>query len=290
MAAPAMKFGERMAWRTTWRMTWRATWIVRWLAITVVLTALCWGALSSYAALDRPITTVKIEGMTNAAQRAEVQSIVDAHLGRGVLSTDVHAIGEGLRRLEWTRQVSVRRIWPDRIVVELSRATPIARWNRDRLLGEDGRTYPLDAQHVELAARSGGEMPALFGPEAESREVLERYQVLRDTAAVAGLAVTSAGVDAQGEWSMVLDNRIPVQLGSTDMLVRARRVIDLYTRHLAAVGDTVASVDSRYSNGVAVAWRPKPQALQPGETPVAQPLVQPAANLVATVLAVTQPN
>ena len=252
--------------------------VFRWLAALLVLTTLGWGALNAYAALDRPITTVKIEGMTNAAQRAQVQAIVDAHVGRGVLSTDVHAIGEGLRQLEWTRRVSVRRIWPDRIVVELSRATPIARWNDDRLLGEDGRTYPLGGlalanalsgaspaggsatgvvgQHSETAARGVDEMPALFGAEDQSREVLERYQVLRDTAAVAGLTVTRAGVDAQGEWSMVLDNSITVQLGSSDMLVRARRVIDLYTRHLAAVRDTVVAVDARYSNGVAVAWRP----------------------------------
>ena len=61
--------------------------VLRWVAAIAVLTTLCWGAVNGYAALDRPITTVSIEGMTNAAQRAEVQAIVDAHVGRGVLST-----------------------------------------------------------------------------------------------------------------------------------------------------------------------------------------------------------
>lgn len=257
--------------------------LVRWLATILVLTVLGWGALSGYAALDRPVTTVRIQGPTSAAQRAEVQAIVDTQLGRGVLSTDVHAIGEGLRKLEWTRAVSVRRVWPDRIVVELGRAIPIARWNDDRLLGEDGRSYPanaqlgsantpIDAQRTApdranalpdegspgAAVVGAGEMPALFGPESAAREVLERYQVLRDTAASAGLSVTRAGVDAQGEWSMVLDGRITVLLGSTDMLVRTRRVIELYARHLARVGAQVAQIDARYANGVAVGWRHAP--------------------------------
>lgn len=248
--------------------------VLRWMAAIAVLTTLCWGAVNGYAALDRPITTVSIEGMTNAAQRAEVQAIVDAHVGRGVLSTDVHAIGEGLRKLQWTRRVSVRRIWPDRIVVELSRATPIARWNAGRLLGEDGRSYPLVGlpRDPGIELRGVDEMPALFGPESASRDVLERYQVLRDIAAAAGLTVTGAGVNAQGEWSMVFDGRVTVLLGNTEMLVRAQRVIDLYKRHLAAVRDTVLSVDSRYANGVAVAWRPPPTPTPtPGLAPASAP-------------------
>ena len=228
--------------------------LVRWCAAGLVLTVLSWGAFSGYAALDRPVTTVRIQGPTDAAQRAQVQAIVDAQLGRGVLSTDLHAIGEGLRKLEWTRDVSVRRVWPDRIVVELGRALPIARWNDNELLGEDGRSYANPDSNTGVA-KVGSEVPALFGPQELSREVLERYQVLRDTAAAAGLTVTRAGVDAKGEWSMLLDGRIPVMLGNADMLVRARRVVDLYTRHLSRASAQVAQMDARYANGVAVAWR-----------------------------------
>lgn len=235
---------------------------VRWCAAGLVLTVLFWGAFSGYAALDRPVTTVRIQGPTNAAQRAQVQAIVDAHLGRGVLSTDLHAIGAGLRKLEWTRDVNVRRVWPDRIVVELGRAMAIARWNDNQLLGEDGRSYSSPeagsgpaADASASGATIGSDVPALFGPQELSREVLERYQVLRDTAAAAGLTVTRAGVDAKGEWSMLLDGRIPVMLGNADMLVRARRVVDLYTRHLSRASAQVAQMDARYANGVAVAWR-----------------------------------
>ncbi len=222
--------------------------VLRWLVGASVLGGLIAGGFYAYAALDKPVTRVRIDATVGPAERAQVEKVVDANLGGGVLSADVHAIADGLRALGWTRDVSVRRVWPDAIEVTLTHAVPIARWNRNWLLGDDGRAYPFIGQAVAPG------LPSLFGQHREAAEVVSHYRVLRAIFEPAGLLVTRAGQDEKGNWSIALDDRIEVLLGNRDVLERAQRVVDLYRRHLAAERDRIRRVDARYANGVAVAW------------------------------------
>lgn len=221
---------------------------VRWFVGLGVLVSLAAGGYYAYAALDQPVTRVRIDGAVDPAERAQVEKIVNTNLEGGVLSADVHAIADGLRALGWTRDVSVRRVWPDCIEVSLTHSVPIARWNRTRLLGDDGRSYAYVGQQV------APNLPNLYGPTREALEVVRHYRVLRAIFEPAGLLVTRTGQDEKGNWSMELDGKIDVLLGNRDVLDRAQRVVDLYRRHLEAERDRIERVDARYANGVAVAW------------------------------------
>ena len=225
------------------------------------IAAIVWGGTYSYAALDHPVTRVFIDGEVDPAERAQVEAVVNRSLKGGVLSVDAQAIVEGLQALGWTRSVSVRRVWPDRIEVALAHSVPIARWNSNGLLGDDGRAFPYVGQRIPA------DLPNLFGPRGSAAEVVRHYGVLREIFGPAGLLVTRTGQDEKGNWSMVLDGQIAVLLGNRDVLDRARRVVDLYARHLAAERDRIARVDARYANGVAVAWHaPGGEATAPGES------------------------
>lgn len=229
----------------------------RWLSGTVAL-LLVFGAVAgawyAYAELDRPVTKVVIEGHVDRAERIQIEQVVGPHIASGVLSADVAAIRDGLEALGWTREVRVRRVWPDKIAVALDHSTPIAYWNKGQLLGDDGRAYPYVGQNVSAA------LPHLFGGPAYAKEVVSHYGVLRELFGRAGLTVTHAGRDAKGNWWLRLDQRIGVQLGNRDILDRARRVVGLYARHLSAEPERIARIDARYANGVAVAWIATPAA------------------------------
>ncbi len=225
------------------------------------IAAIVWGGTYSYAALDHPVTRVFIDGEVDPAERAQVEAVVNKSLKGGVLSVDAHAIVEGLQALGWTRSVSVRRVWPDRIEVALAHSVPIARWNSNGLLGDDGRAFRYVGQRIQP------DLPNLFGPPDSAVEVVRHYRVLREIFGPAGLLVTRTGQDEKGNWSMVLDGQIEVLLGNSDVLDRARRVVDLYARHLAAERDRIERVDARYANGVAVAWHaPDGTAATPGDS------------------------
>ena len=50
----------------------------------------------------------------------------------------------------WTRQVTVRRHWPDRLEVRLHKVVPVARWGDQSYLAADGEAMELPDEHHDL--------------------------------------------------------------------------------------------------------------------------------------------
>ena len=72
---------------------------------------------AAWSALDRPIQTVVVSGEPTQAERRRVEeSMASAELA-GILSTDLEVIEAKLRQMGWTRDVTVRRHWPDRLEI-----------------------------------------------------------------------------------------------------------------------------------------------------------------------------
>jgi cell division protein FtsQ len=230
---------------------WPPSWLARarTAAGALAVAGLLGGIAVAWHALDRPVAVVRVSGALDPAQRALVEARVAAHAGSGVLSLDLDALAASLREFDWLRSVAVRRVWPDALHVDARPALPVARWNDDRLLGDDGRLHAL----VDAAAAGG--LPRLTGPDALADEVLGTYVVLSEMAARAGLQVRSAGVDARGEWRLEFAGPIALHLGREDVLERAGRAFALYARELAPRRADVARIDARYADGVAVGWR-----------------------------------
>jgi hypothetical protein len=60
------------------------------------------------------------------ASRAAVLRVFDADRGRSLYLLDPEAKRRQLRAVEWVRDASVRRIWPNRVAVEIAEREPVA--------------------------------------------------------------------------------------------------------------------------------------------------------------------
>ena len=67
-------------------------------------------------------------------------------------------------------QASVRRVWPDRLVIQLDEQLPVARWGDSALLNNEGKAFK--PQNIG----SFSELPRLSGPERAKRKVMRQYQ------------------------------------------------------------------------------------------------------------------
>ena len=113
-------------------------------------------ALFAYVwpALDRPIRTVIVAGEPTQAERLGIQtSMSKIELG-GILTTDLDEVERQLRTMGWTRQVMVRRQWPDRLEVRLHKVVPVAKWGDDDYLAANGDPLQLPSEYPNLPALS----------------------------------------------------------------------------------------------------------------------------------------
>lgn len=207
------------------------------------------GLLGAWQMLDRPVAVVSVTGKLDGAQRALVEARVSEHIGGGILSLDLDELLVSLEEFDWLRGVSVRRVWPHELRVDANPVSAIARWNDDRMLGDDGRLHPVSSADTTRG------LPRLTGPDAMADEILGTFVVLSDMATKSELTVVSAGVDARGEWVLDFMGGPTLHLGREDVLERAERALSLYARELKSRRRDVERVDARYADGISVKWR-----------------------------------
>jgi cell division protein FtsQ len=233
-------------------LPWRqwAQWLMPGLAVTLVLALLLAGwKLMDYVG-SVPVSRVAVTGNLRHLDRQLLVARAQPLLaGAGFMTVDLEAIRAALVELPWVADVSIQRRWPDQLVIAVTEQEAIARWGADGLLnrrGEVFRPQPLgDAK----------DLPALFGPDGMSSEVVARYAQMRELLAEQQLALASLGTDERGSWSATLQSGVVLRLGTGDVLKKMRRFLRIYHDELSQQFEKVAYIDLRYGNGLAVGWK-----------------------------------
>lgn len=207
-------------------------------AVPVALVWLCW------VALDRRIETVHVVSELTPEESAAVSAAVHASIDGGILSVDIDKVADTLLALSWPRSVSVRRVWPDRLEVDVTRSTLIARWNGDRYLTSTGA--------VVTSEDPGEALPLLECAMASPREAMEMYGMLHGIAAAETLVLTELRQNRIGEWQIRFTDGMTVNLGADQVINRMHRFIAAWRDSKVTNSGAIAYVDTRYPNGVAI--------------------------------------
>jgi len=222
--------------------------MARLIAVCSVVMLLVTG-IATWRMLDAPIVSVTVRGNLDSAERLQVEEALSSNLHGGLLSVDLVEIRNALKELSWPRHVSVRRVWPEGLVVSLEKALVVAGWGKDYLT-IDGEVVQLAAQQNELVLFNCRHM----SPKA----ALELYQRLQRDVAAVDLKIAQLEENALGEWTLTFSNGINLNIGADELDARVQRFIAVYSSELSDRVDQVASVDARYANGVAVSWHEEP--------------------------------
>lgn len=255
--------------------------IVRRVSAVLALAVLAAAGACGWLALDRQIRVVKVEGQLAEAEAAQIRRSIGQVLEGRLLTMDVAKLRERVLALSWPGDVTVRKAWPDTIVVRVARRTVVARWADVGYLTPGGEIVstpyaPTDVPEFDCV---------LSAP----REAMEIYRYLQGMAAPAGLVIEQVSENEIGEWQLALsqatigraagsmyaapagtqaasgadatpalpdaDARLTVMLGADSLRERMRRFLVAWSRLLGQRAAAVDYVDLRYGNGIAVRWR-----------------------------------
>ena len=149
----------------------------------------------------------------------------------------------------WTRQVTVRRHWPDRLEVRLHKVVPVARWGEQGYLAADGEAMELPDEHHDL--------PVLSASISTPQQTMEVYRLLRLFASRLNLQIVTLSESPQGEWLVSFGDGMRVFLGARDVNARMQRFLRAYGNALRHQGQSVDYADARYTSGIAVRFKPE---------------------------------
>lgn len=197
-----------------------------------------------------PIQSIKIEGELHHISRHNIeQAILPYVLSSGFFSVDVMGVRNRLQTLPWVSMVSVSRIWPNSLVVQISEHVAVAKWDSNYLINATGSIF-----NPEPSSFPSG-LPNLEGPSGQQSFLLQQYKTMNTVLAPIGLQVVNLRLSNRRAWEIQLNNGMVLLLGRVNPLERLQRFVKVY-RQLFGGRDVLAEkVDLRYPSGFAVRWQ-----------------------------------
>jgi cell division protein FtsQ len=195
-----------------------------------------------------PIKEVKIAGIQHV-NHDEVQHILLPLVNKGFFAVSVEHIRETLNQFPWVSDASVRRVWPNQIVIQVSEKLPFALWNNEKLLSTSGQLFTPSRESFPVG------LPEFVGPEGAQLKMMENYSKINKILAPLHFKMTRFEWSPAHVWSLTLNNGIKVNIGHKDILTRVDDFVKVYPKIIGNRASEVNSVDLRYSNGLAVRWK-----------------------------------
>jgi cell division protein FtsQ len=196
-----------------------------------------------------PLRTVKITSKPHHLEKDELQQALAPYVRGGFFTVDVTGIHDAVEALPWVYRATVRRDWPDRLIISFVEQEPVAHWGKDALLNRHGEVFVPRKLPDKLA------LPFLSGPEGHERTVLEQYRRCNRTLSPLGLHIARIELNERRAWRIGLDNAVQLELGRVDTALRLQRFVRTFPEVFAGHLDALKSVDLRYSNGFSVYWQ-----------------------------------
>lgn len=179
---------------------------------------------------------------------SELRQAVLSKMQGGFFSVNLQDIEMALEKLPWVDKASVRRQWPDTLLIKVDEQLPIARWGKEGLVNSRGELfYPR--------AHFSRELCVLLGPDGQQKALLLRFKQLQKMLFSVGIKLHTLILDKRRAWHLQLANGIPVAVGRHDVIKRVKRFTQIYSTVLTPRVENIARIDLRYTNGLAVAWK-----------------------------------
>lgn len=208
---------------------------------------------------NQKINVVQIEGDLANLSRPELEETVSRFVADSLVSLDLALLKSSLESQPWIHSAEVRRVWPDRLIIRVREEVAIARWREDQLLNQEGQAFapPSIDKHQSL--------PYLSGPEGTQELMMRQYLQFNQLLYPMGVRITDIELSERKSWTIRFGNAsrsgapldIVAKVGKDEVLERMKRLVTFLGSVPLQELQSVASLDLRYTNGV---------ALMPGNT------------------------
>lgn len=186
-----------------------------------------------------PVKHVQVAGNLNHVNREQVQLIVHKYLQGNFYTLDLQRLRTAFEKLPWARKVSVRRLWPDTIVVQIEEHEVLGRWGSLALVNRQGELFQ---------AASDAQLPTFYGPGDAVKEVAQGYgsfsQILQGT----DMHILQLSLSPRRAWEIKTVDGRQLKLGREAATQRLQRFVAVSKQ--AQMRWRYA--DLRYPNGFAL--------------------------------------
>ncbi len=198
--------------------------------------------------VNKPIKRINIEGEFNRVSKEEIKMQVDRLISSTFLELDILALQTGVADHPWIDSVSVRRKWPDTLVIRVHEQRPIARWGEKHFLNSNGEII------ASTEATDLDYLPLLVGDNRYAKNVMQQYLVFNKLMNENELKLNRVSLDSTWAWSVTLNDNIEIKLGRENAFDKLKKLTHVLQQDLIEERSKIKIIDMRYDNGFALTW------------------------------------
>lgn len=158
----------------------------------------------------------------------------------------------------WVRRASVRRVWPNGMLVEVQEHEALGTWGGNesgKLVNTYGEVFVANLAEAE----DDTDLVALAGPEGTEQDVVDKLETMTEWFKPMNVEPLSVTLTDRYAWRARLSNGTVIELGRelndddrTALAARARRFVRAWPEVTKRWGGQIEYADLRYPNGFAV--------------------------------------
>ena len=195
-----------------------------------------------------PIQKVKIEGEFDFLDKTRLRDQAIPAVNGGFFNVKLSVIRDALINMPWVEDVSVRRQWPDSLLVRVIEKKPVVLWGENGVISAKGELF-MPSQKLAL------KLPHLSGPDGQHKIMLKELARMQAWLIETGLHIEKINLNARRSWTLTMSTGMELRLGREQMHERLNRFVSVYKEALETEKREIKHIDMRYTNGFAVAWK-----------------------------------
>ena len=181
-------------------------------------------------------------------------------LAGNFFTIDMQQARRAFEQVPWVRHATVRRVWPNRLVVRLEEHQAAARWESaaddggvERLVNVQGDLFDANLGDIEDDA-----LPLFAGPEGSAPQMLALWRRLQSAFERRGLVIEKLALSGRGSWRVETDRAATIVLGrgsDDELLARTERFLRTLPQVRGRWPAPLEHADLRHPNGYALRLR-----------------------------------
>ncbi|QDC44936.1 cell division protein FtsQ/DivIB [Methylophilus medardicus] len=190
-----------------------------------------------------PVKQVQVEGNLDHVNHEQIQLIVSKYLKGNFYTLDLQRTRAAFEKLPWARKVSVRRQWPDTIVVQIEEHQALGRWGGVALVNRYGELFQ---------AASDAQLPTFYGPGDAVKEVAQGYASFAQMLSQTSLQIQQLSLSSRRAWEIKTVDGRQMMLGRESARQRLQQFVSAYRQQANIAESDWRYADLRYPNGFAL--------------------------------------
>ncbi|WP_369608500.1 cell division protein FtsQ/DivIB [Snodgrassella alvi] len=222
--------------------------LYRWLYVCVLFCLLGAGGTWLVHSPYFPVRQIKVLQPLKNLQSSEIEEISKQYLRGNIFTVNVSAAQAALAKLPWVAKVQVKRIWPDTVQLEIKERVPVARWNAQQLVDNNGQIFTATSQQ---------QLPLFTGTNSSARYMTVHLLTFESLLQPTGLHIQQLQLSDRSAWQLKLTNGMTLRLGREKVEQRLSHFVWAWPQVLHNQAAAIDYVDLRYPDGFAIRYKNK---------------------------------